>query len=102
MANQSDITRYRENLQAERDAIVLYTHLAQAEPKPELASVYQRLVDSERRHAEVWADKLKEAGVAGAGVWRILADADARLAGTAFRCGSGIADHLRDRTGSQQ
>ncbi len=46
---------FRENLQAEYDAIALYTRLAKAEPNAELAKVYQRLAETEARHAEVWA-----------------------------------------------
>ncbi len=59
-----DLNQFRENLQAEYDAIALYQRLAKAEPNPDLAKVYQRLAETERRHAETWASKLREAGVA--------------------------------------
>ncbi len=62
MASTLDVDRFRENLQAEYDAIALYTRLAKAEPNAELAKVYQRLAETESRHAEVWASKLREAG----------------------------------------
>ncbi len=63
MANTTDVDRFRENLQAEYDAIALYTRLAKAEPNADLAKVYTRLAETEARHAAVWAEKLKEAGV---------------------------------------
>ena len=62
MADKADATRYLANLKAERDAIALYTQLAKAEPKAELASVYSRLAATEQRHAMVWETKLREAG----------------------------------------
>ena len=43
--------RWQQNLQAERDAIVLYEGLAQAEPNADLSAVYRRLADTERAHA---------------------------------------------------
>lgn len=63
MANPSDVKRWQQNLQAERDAIVLYEGLAQAEPNPDLSAVYTKLADTERNHAATWEQKLKEAGV---------------------------------------
>ncbi len=63
MPNTLDLERFRENLQAEYDAIALYTRLAKAESNAELAKVYQRLAETEARHAEVWAGKLREAGL---------------------------------------
>lgn len=63
MASASDVKRWRQNLQAERDAVVLYEGLAQAEPNPDLSAVYRRLSDTERRHAATWELKLREAGV---------------------------------------
>lgn len=62
MAAAPDISRYRENLQAEYEAIALYERLAKAEPNAELAKVYGQLAETERKHAAVWADKLKAAG----------------------------------------
>jgi VIT1/CCC1 family predicted Fe2+/Mn2+ transporter len=62
MAIQADISRYRENLQAEREAIALYESLAGAEPQPELAAVYRKLADTERKHAAAWEARLQEAG----------------------------------------
>jgi vacuolar iron transporter family protein len=62
MAVKEDTSRYLANLKAERDAIALYSQLAAAEPKPELASVYRRLAETEEKHAQVWETKLREAG----------------------------------------
>jgi VIT1/CCC1 family predicted Fe2+/Mn2+ transporter len=62
MAAQDDAARYRENLKTERDAVTLYEEIASAEPNPDLAAVYRRMADTERRHAETWARKLRDAG----------------------------------------
>jgi VIT1/CCC1 family predicted Fe2+/Mn2+ transporter len=58
----ADLNQIRENLLAEYDAIALYGRLAKAETNPQLAEVYRRLAETETRHAEVWASKLREAG----------------------------------------
>jgi VIT1/CCC1 family predicted Fe2+/Mn2+ transporter len=50
------------NLKLERDAIVLYDSLAAIEKNPERASVFKRIASNERRHAEIWASRLTEAG----------------------------------------
>ncbi|MBP7737624.1 MAG: VIT1/CCC1 transporter family protein [Spirochaetes bacterium] len=64
MAESDDIKRYRQNLQAEREAIALYTRMAGAEKIPDLASVYLKLAETEKKHAEFWTGKLREAGAA--------------------------------------
>lgn len=51
------------NLKDEWDGAALYDALAAAEKNPKLAEVYRRLAAAERRHAGVWADKLKGGGV---------------------------------------
>jgi len=63
VTNTNDVDRFRENLQAEYDAIALYQRLAKAESNAELSKVYLRLAETESRHAQVWASKLREAGV---------------------------------------
>jgi vacuolar iron transporter family protein len=62
MAAEADIARYRENLRTERDAIALYEQIAAAEANPDLAAVYRKMADTERRHAAAWEDKLQAAG----------------------------------------
>jgi len=64
VATQADISRYLENLKAEREARALYLQLAEAEPHPDLKAVYLKLADTEERHAAVWEAKLREAGQA--------------------------------------
>src|SRR5512136_3176040 len=61
MTTRDDIARYRENLNAERDAVALYEQIAGAEPNPDLAAVYQKMAETERRHAKAWEGKLQEA-----------------------------------------
>jgi VIT1/CCC1 family predicted Fe2+/Mn2+ transporter len=51
------------NLRLERDAILLYDALAAIEKDDHRAGAFRRIAANERRHAEVWATKLREAGV---------------------------------------
>ena len=51
------------NLRLERDAVLLYDALAAMEIDPHRAGAFHRIAANERRHAEVWATKLREAGV---------------------------------------
>src|SRR3954447_20342855 len=51
------------NLSLERDAILLYDSLASVEKDGDRADAFRRIASNERRHAEVWASKLREAGV---------------------------------------
>jgi vacuolar iron transporter family protein len=60
--DKHDIARLRENLGGERDAIFLYGKLAEAEPNADLAQIYRKLAETEKRHAEFWERKLIEAG----------------------------------------
>ncbi|MGC8779860.1 MAG: demethoxyubiquinone hydroxylase family protein [Anaerolineae bacterium] len=74
MTTQADLRRYRENLQAERDAVALYEQLAAAEPNPGLSAVYRRLIKTEEQHVAFWEAKLREAGApipAYVPAWRV-------------------------------
>ena len=51
------------NLRLERDAILLYDALAAIEKEESRAAAFHRIASNERRHADVWATKLREAGV---------------------------------------
>ncbi len=57
------VEQYLENLKGEQDGAALYDAVAEAEPNPKLAEVYRRLAATERKHAEIWAEKLRKAGV---------------------------------------
>ncbi len=52
-----------ENLSLERDAIVLYDALSTIEKDPRRAAAFRTIAGNERRHAEVWASRLRERGV---------------------------------------
>ena len=58
-----DTSQSLDNLRLERDAIVLYEALASIENEPRRAAAFQTIAGNERRHAEVWAGKLRELGV---------------------------------------
>src|SRR5438552_1310811 len=58
-----DTTEVLERLREERDGVALYRALAEVEDDPRLAEVYRRMAEAEGRHAELWAQKLRAAGV---------------------------------------
>lgn len=58
-----DTAQSLANLRLERDAILLYDALAAIEKDPDRAGAFRRIAANERRHADVWARKLSEAGV---------------------------------------
>ena len=58
-----DTTQSLANLRLERDAILLYDALAGIEKDAHRAGAFRRIAGNERRHAEIWATKLREAGV---------------------------------------
>ena len=51
------------NLRLERDAILLYDALGAIEKDENRTTTFHRIASNERRHAEVWATKLREAGI---------------------------------------
>ena len=57
-----DTVQSLENLKLERDAIVLYDALAAIEKEPNRAQAFRTIAANERRHADVWATKLRELG----------------------------------------
>ncbi|HSD71275.1 MAG TPA: VIT1/CCC1 transporter family protein [Thermoanaerobaculia bacterium] len=57
------VERYLENWRGEQDGAALYDAVASAEDNPKLAEIYRRLAATERKHAQLWADKLRAAGV---------------------------------------
>ena len=61
--SEQERARSLENLKLERDAIVLYDRLAQIETNHERAAAFRRIAANERRHADIWAKRLSEAGV---------------------------------------
>ncbi len=57
-----DLAQSLDNLKLERDAIVLYDELARIEKDSRRADAFRTIAGNERRHAEVWANKLRELG----------------------------------------
>jgi VIT1/CCC1 family predicted Fe2+/Mn2+ transporter len=57
-----DLPQSLENLKLERDAIQLYDALATIERDPRRAEAFRMIAGNERRHAEVWAARLREHG----------------------------------------
>jgi VIT1/CCC1 family predicted Fe2+/Mn2+ transporter/rubrerythrin len=58
----ADIDQSLMNLKLERDAIVLYDALATIEKEERRARAFHTIAGNERRHAEIWATKLREQG----------------------------------------
>ncbi len=57
-----DTAQSLENLRLERDAIALYDALASIEREPHRAEAFRTIAGNERRHAGIWADRLRELG----------------------------------------
>ena len=57
-----DVGQSLENLKLERDAVALYDELARIEKDPRRAEAFRTIAGNERRHAEVWATKLRDLG----------------------------------------
>jgi VIT1/CCC1 family predicted Fe2+/Mn2+ transporter len=57
-----DVAQSLENLKLERDAIALYDALAGVEKDARRAEAFRTIAGNERRHAEVWANKLRALG----------------------------------------
>jgi VIT1/CCC1 family predicted Fe2+/Mn2+ transporter len=57
-----NIAQSLENLKLEQDAIVLYDALAGIEKDHRRAQAFRHIADNERRHAEIWASRLRELG----------------------------------------
>ena len=57
-----NIAQSLENLRLEQDAIALYDALAAIEKEPRRAAAFAHIADNERRHADIWATRLRELG----------------------------------------
>ena len=57
-----DVQRSLDNLRLERDAIALYDTLAAIEKDERRAGAFRTIARNERRHAEIWATRLREQG----------------------------------------
>jgi VIT1/CCC1 family predicted Fe2+/Mn2+ transporter len=57
-----NIAQSLENLRLEQDAIALYDALAVIEKEPRRAAAFTHIADNERRHADIWAARLREMG----------------------------------------
>jgi vacuolar iron transporter family protein len=61
-ATITDTKRSLENLRLEQDAIVLYDALATIEKDPRRAAAFRHIARNERRHADIWAERLRSLG----------------------------------------
>jgi len=82
-----DTAQSLDNLKLERDAIQLYDALARIERDPRRSEAFRTIAGNERRHAEIWAARLRDLGAtvppAGGPRFRIRAIvAIARVFGT--------------------
>jgi VIT1/CCC1 family predicted Fe2+/Mn2+ transporter len=57
-----NIARSLENLRLEQDAVALYDALASMERDPRRAAAFRHIAANERRHADIWAMRLRELG----------------------------------------
>ncbi|WP_028008804.1 VIT1/CCC1 transporter family protein [Solimonas flava] len=61
--SDSEVERYRRNLQDERDGASLYAALAAAESDPVRKDLFTQLSQAEAEHAQVWHAKLAALGI---------------------------------------
>ncbi|MEA2622039.1 MAG: vacuolar iron transporter family protein [Chloroflexota bacterium] len=59
----ADLDRSLANLRLERDAIVLYDRLAGIEKDERRQAAFRAIAANERRHADIWASRLRDAGM---------------------------------------
>ena len=57
-----NIAQSLENLRLEQDAVALYDALASIERDPRRAAAFRHIAQNERRHAEIWAARLRDLG----------------------------------------
>jgi len=57
------IKRYRDNFATEIDGIAVYRMLAELEEAPARRKIFEELAEVEEHHADVWRQKLRDAGV---------------------------------------
>jgi VIT1/CCC1 family predicted Fe2+/Mn2+ transporter len=57
-----NIAQSLENLRLERDAVALYDALASIETEPDRAAAFRHIASNERRHADIWAARLRDLG----------------------------------------
>ncbi|MFB6080584.1 MAG: VIT1/CCC1 transporter family protein [Haloferacaceae archaeon] len=62
MSDREALARYRANVRDEVDSATVYRAMAAAESDPRLAEVYDRLAETEERHAAFWREKIRDAG----------------------------------------
>ena len=55
-----NIAQSLDNLKLEQDAVVLYDALASIESDPRRAAAFRHIAENERRHADIWATRLRE------------------------------------------
>lgn len=58
----SQVDRYRRNLQNEVDGAAIYRAMAEGEEHPALVELYVSLAETEERHARFWGERMREAG----------------------------------------
>lgn len=63
----AEVARFRANLRTEIDGVAIYRAMAEAESDQEQRQIYLDLAAAEQRHADLWASRLREAGVSAAG-----------------------------------
>ncbi len=57
-----NIAQSLENLRLEQDAVALYDALASIDRDPRRAAAFRHIASNERRHADIWAGRLRELG----------------------------------------
>jgi len=59
---QADIERYQQNYLVEMDGIALYRRMAQAEVDEQRAAIFEKMAQTEERHAQRWVRLIESGG----------------------------------------
>jgi len=58
----TSIRKFLQNWEDELNAVVLYQALTEVEKDPRIAEIYRRMAAVEQKHADNWAEQIKDAG----------------------------------------
>ena len=58
----ADVERYRQNYLVEMDGIALYRRMAAAEKDDQRATIFEKMAQTEERHAQRWVRLIESGG----------------------------------------
>ncbi len=62
LVTAEDVERYRQNYLVEMDGIALYRRMAEAESDKDRAAIFEKMAQTEERHAQRWVRLIESGG----------------------------------------